>query len=153
MDCCCLWVASPCHLSSTLSTDQEYLTNVGTTSTGKLVAIDYKDGQISLSCRFCAIKLWVVLRRYSAISLCTSIDTAATWFERAVAADECRKVVVPMRVSLVCFCLHQRSDDDAMDDLNWSSLRQWMREGGYSTIHDAIHDGNKFVIPLPSVAP
>ncbi|XP_066334383.1 tryptophan decarboxylase 2-like [Miscanthus floridulus] len=29
MDCCCLWVADPTALTSALSTDPEYLKNVG----------------------------------------------------------------------------------------------------------------------------
>jgi tyrosine decarboxylase len=58
MDCCCLWVADPTALTSALSTDPEYLKNVG--SSGDVSPIDYKDWQIALSRRFRAIKLWVV---------------------------------------------------------------------------------------------
>jgi tyrosine decarboxylase len=106
MDCCCLWVADPTALTSALSTDPEYLKNLG--SSGDVPPIDYKDWQIALSCRFRAIKLWVVLRRYGAAGLRAYIRRhvrMAKWFELAVAADARFEVVVPRNFSLVCFRL------------------------------------------------
>ncbi|CAL5061637.1 unnamed protein product [Urochloa decumbens] len=120
MDCCCLWVANPRALTSALSTDPEYLKDdVGIDEcTGKPAAIDYKDWQISMTRRFRAIKLWVVLRRYGAAGMRAHIRrhvAAAQWFEQAVAADGRFEVVVPRRFSLVCFRLAKRcvGDDDA----------------------------------------
>ncbi|RCV42940.1 hypothetical protein SETIT_9G256000v2 [Setaria italica] len=150
MDCCCLWVASPRDLTSALSTDPEYLKNVGTNGTGKPAAIDYKDWQISLSRRFRAIKLWVVLRRYGAVGLRAHIRrhvTAAKWFERAVAADELFEVVVPRRFSLVCFRLRERFvGDDAVDDVNRELLAA-VNESGRAFMTHFVVDG-KFVIRL-----
>ncbi|KAF8720466.1 hypothetical protein HU200_023710 [Digitaria exilis] len=153
MDCCCLWVASPRHLTSALSTNPEYLKNVGTNGTGNkpaAAAIDYKDWQISLSRRFRAIKLWVVLRRYGAVGLRGHIRrhvTAAKWFERAVAADERFEVVVPRRFSLVCFRLQPRwSGDDAVDDVNRELLAA-VNETGRAFMTHFVVDG-KFVIRL-----
>ncbi|KAL5231485.1 hypothetical protein ABZP36_030261 [Zizania latifolia] len=105
MDCCCLWVASPTTLTAALSTDDpEYLKNVGANGGGKalshLIAIDYKDWQISLSHRFRAMKLWFVLRRYGAAGMRSYIRrhiTMAEWFEHAVNADERFEVVIPRR--------------------------------------------------------
>nr|CAB3494833.1 unnamed protein product [Digitaria exilis] len=151
MDCCCLWVASPRHLTSALSTDPEYLKNVGTNGTGNkpAAAIDYKDWQISLSRRFRAIKLWVVLRRYGAVGLRGHIRrhvTAAKWFEPEVAADERCEVVVPRRFSLVCFRLRPRSDEDAVDDVNRELLAA-VNESGRAFMTHFVVDG-KFVIRL-----
>ncbi|CAL4933288.1 unnamed protein product [Urochloa decumbens] len=142
-DCCCLWVASPAALTSALSTDPEYLRNVGTT-TGTPAAIDYKDWQISLSRRFRAIKLWVVLRRYGAAGLRAHIRrhvTAAKWFERAVAADQRFEVVVPRRFSLVCFRLRAVNDDVNRE------LLSAVNESGRAFMTHFVVDG-KFVIRL-----
>uniref|UniRef100_A0A0E0M7F4 Tyrosine decarboxylase n=1 Tax=Oryza punctata TaxID=4537 RepID=A0A0E0M7F4_ORYPU len=114
MDCCCLWVASPAALTAALSTDPEYLKNVGDAAAA--AAIDYKDWQISLSRRFRAMKLWFVLRRYGAAGMRAYIRrhvAMAEWFERAVNADERFEVVAQRRFSLVCFRL--RRDDDMVN--------------------------------------
>ncbi|KAG2538052.1 tyrosine decarboxylase 1-like [Panicum virgatum] len=152
MDCCCLWVASPRALTSALSTDPEYLRNVGTGGGGteEPAAVDYKDWQIPLSHRFRAIKLWVVLRRYGAVGLRAHIRqhvTAAKWFERAVTVDERFEVVVPRKFSLVCFRLWARfPEDDAVDDLNRELLAA-VNESGQAFMTHFVVDG-KFVIRL-----
>ncbi|RLN18174.1 tyrosine decarboxylase 1-like [Panicum miliaceum] len=141
---------NPRALTSALSTDPEYLKNVGTNGTGKPAAVDYKDWQISLSRRFRAIKLWVVLRRYGAVGLRAHIHrhvTAAKWFERTVAADERFEVVVPRKFSLVCFRLRARfPEDDAVDDLNRELLAA-VNESGQAFMTHFVVDG-KFVIRL-----
>ncbi|KAL6642949.1 hypothetical protein ACP70R_021130 [Stipagrostis hirtigluma subsp. patula] len=151
MDCCCLWVASPAALTAALSTDPEYLRDVGANGTAaKPAAIDYKDWQISLSRRFRAIKLWVVLRRYGAAGLRAHIRrhvTAAKWFERAVAADERFEVVAPRRFSLVCFRLRPRLEGDGtVDDVNRELLAA-VNESGRAFMTHFVVDG-KFVIRL-----
>ncbi|PVH32042.1 hypothetical protein PAHAL_9G299800 [Panicum hallii] len=136
MDCCCLWVASPATFTAALSTDPEYLKNVGTNGTGKPAAIDYKDWQISLTRRFRAIKLWVVLRRYGAIGLRGYIHrhvAAAKRFERMVAEDERFEVV-------------RIAGDDTVDDLNRELLAA-VNSSGRAFITHFVVDG-KFVIRL-----
>lgn len=153
-DCCCLWVARPHELISALSTDPEYLKNVGTKAgTGKpAAAIDYKDWQISLSRRFRAIKLWVVLRRYGAGGLRAHIRshvTAAKWFERSVAADERFEVLVPRKFSLVCFRLRARfvgDDDDTVDSVNRELLAAVNASGRAFMTHFVVE--GKFLIRL-----
>uniref|UniRef100_K4A936 Tyrosine decarboxylase n=1 Tax=Setaria italica TaxID=4555 RepID=K4A936_SETIT len=150
-DCCCLWVASPRALTSALSTDPEYLKNVGTNGTGKPAAIDYKDWQISMSRRFRAIKLWVVLRRYGADGLRAHVRrhvAAAKWFEQTVAADERFEVVVPRRFSLVCFRLRPRSvgDEAAVNNVNRKLLAA-LNESGRAFMTHFVVDG-KFMIRL-----
>ncbi|KAL6598615.1 hypothetical protein ACP70R_046314 [Stipagrostis hirtigluma subsp. patula] len=150
MDCCCLWVASPAALTAALSTDPEYLKNVGDNGAATPAAIDYKDWQISMSHRFRAIKLWVVLRRYGAVGLRGHIRrhiAAAKWFEEAVAADERFEVAAPRRFSLVCFRLRPRFEGDAtVDDVNRELLAA-VNESGRAFMTHFVVDG-KFVIRL-----
>ncbi|CAL4923195.1 unnamed protein product [Urochloa decumbens] len=156
MDCCCLWVAEPRALISALSTDPEYLKNVGIDdNTGKPAAIDYKDWQISMTRRFRAIKLWVVLRRYGAAGMRAHIRrhvAAAQWFEQAVEADERFQVVVPRRFSLVCFrlaprrCVHVGDDADAANRANRDLLAAVNASGQAFMTHFVV-DG-KFLLRL-----
>ena len=154
MDCCCLWVARPRDLISALSTDPEYLKNVGAEDggAGTPAAVDYKDWQISMTRRFRAIKLWVILRRYGAAGMRAHIRrhvAAAKWFEQRVAADERFEVVAPRRFSLVCFRLTPRSgrdDDDATNHVNRDLLAAVNASGRAFMTHFVV-DG-KFVIRL-----
>ena len=155
MDCCCLWVARPRDLISALSTDPEYLKNVGAEDggAGTPAAVDYKDWQISMTRRFRAIKLWVILRRYGAAGMRAHIRrhvAAAKWFEQRVAADERFEVVAPRRFSLVCFRLAPRSgrddDDDDTNHVNRDLLAAVNASGRAFMTHFVV-DG-KFVIRL-----
>ncbi|KAK1325184.1 Tyrosine/DOPA decarboxylase 1 [Acorus calamus] len=108
LDCCCLWVKNPGSLVSSLSTDAEILKNDA--SEAKQV-VDYKDWQISLSRRFRALKLWLVMRRFGADNLMSHIRSdveMAEQFERMVEMDERFEVVVPRRFALVCFRLRPK---------------------------------------------
>nr|TKW02480.1 hypothetical protein SEVIR_8G246824v2 [Setaria viridis] len=149
MDCCCLWVANPTTMTDALSTDPEYLKNVGTAS--KMAeTVDYKDWQIALSRRFRAIKLWVVLRRYGAAGMRAHIRRhiqMAEWFEHVVAADERFEVVVPRNFSLVCFRLRPRfMADKAVEALNRDLLAAVNASGRAFMTHFVVDD--KFVIRL-----
>ena len=151
------WVARPRDLTSALSTDPEYFKNVGADDggAGNPAAIDYKDWQISMSRRFRAIKLWVILRRYGAAGMRARIRrhvAAAKWFEQRVAADERFEVVVPRRFSLVCFRLAPRfgrDDDDGDDATNHANrdLLAAVNASGRAFMTHFVVDG-KFVIRL-----
>lgn len=102
-DCCCLWVREPSALIKSLSTNPEYLRNKTTDS--KQV-VDYKDWQITLSRRFRALKLWLVLRSYGIDKLRSLIRShveMAKLFERFLATDKRFEIVVPRNFALVCF--------------------------------------------------
>lgn len=147
MDCCCLWVANPQVLTSALSTNPEYLNNIG--KGGKEV-VDYKDWQIALSRPFRAMKLWVVLRRYGAAGMRAHIRRhveMAKWFERMVRADERFEVVTPRSFSLVTFrLLPQYEGDHAMDALNRKLLVAINTSGRAFMTHFVV-DG-KFIIRM-----
>ncbi|KAF3438320.1 hypothetical protein FNV43_RR21082 [Rhamnella rubrinervis] len=102
-DCCCLWVREPSALVKSLSTNPEYLRSKTTDS--KQV-VDYKDWQITLSRRFRALKLWLVLRSYGVEILRNLIRShveMAKLFEGFLATDKRFEIVVPRNFALVCF--------------------------------------------------
>ncbi|CAN6567924.1 hypothetical protein C1H46_023035 [Malus baccata] len=103
LDCCCVWIKDPSTLTSSLSTNPEYLRNKATDS--KQV-VDYKDWQIALSRRFRAMKLWLVLKSYGAVNLRNYLRShvkMAMLFEWLVSTDRRFEVVVPRVFSMVCF--------------------------------------------------
>ncbi|KAJ4763819.1 L-tyrosine decarboxylase [Rhynchospora pubera] len=140
MDCCCLWVKKPSELVDSLSTNPEYLRNKA--SEGNEV-VDYKDWQISLSRRFRAIKLWVIIRRYGVINLVEHIrsDVAmAKQFEMMVSMDKRFEVVVPRKFSLVCFRLKPRFDEDDASSIN-QRLMETVNSSGRAFMTHAKVDG------------
>ncbi|XP_030972648.1 tyrosine/DOPA decarboxylase 2-like [Quercus lobata] len=103
LDCCCLWVKDPSALIKSLSTNPAYLRNKATDS--KQV-VDYKDWQITLSRRFRAMKLWLVLRSYGVANLRCFLRShvkMAKLFEELVRLDNTFEVVAPRNFALVCF--------------------------------------------------
>ncbi|KAL4629220.1 hypothetical protein ACB092_05G292600 [Castanea dentata] len=103
LDCCCLWVKDPSALIKSLSTNPEFLRNKATDS--KLV-VDYKDWQITLSRRFRAMKLWLVLRSYGVANLRNFLRShvkMAKLFEELVRNDNKFEVMAPRNFALVCF--------------------------------------------------
>ncbi|KAI3412320.1 uncharacterized protein J3R85_017508 [Psidium guajava] len=103
LDCCCLWLKDPNALVKSLSTDPDYLKNEASES--KQV-VDYGDWQLSLSRRFRALKLWLVLRSYGVQNLRNHIRIhcrLAKLFEELVGEDSRFEVVFPRNFALVCF--------------------------------------------------
>ncbi|KAL4629204.1 hypothetical protein ACB092_05G291000 [Castanea dentata] len=103
LDCCYLWVKDPSALIKSLSTNLEFLRNKATDS--KLV-MDYKHWQKTLSRRFRAMKLWLVLRSYGVANLrnfLRSLVKMAKLFEELLRNDNRFEVVAPRNFALVCF--------------------------------------------------
>ncbi|KAL7593375.1 hypothetical protein Lser_V15G32666 [Lactuca serriola] len=101
--CCCLWVKDNSALTKPLSTNSEYLKNKATES-GQVV--DFKDWQITLTRRFQALKLWMVLRSYGVTGLRQFLRNhvkMAKDFEMMVTMDTRFEIVVPRYFSMVCF--------------------------------------------------
>ncbi|KAK7332538.1 hypothetical protein VNO80_29291 [Phaseolus coccineus] len=105
LDCCCLWLKDPASVIKSLSTHSVYLENSATDS--KQV-VDYKDWQITLSRRFRALKVWLVLRSYGVANLRnflrSHVEMAKT-FEELVRRDKRFEIFVPRNLSVVCFRL------------------------------------------------
>ncbi|KAJ4980432.1 hypothetical protein NE237_031269 [Protea cynaroides] len=105
LDCCCLWVKDPSALIKALSTNPDYLRNNATETN---TVVDYKDWQITLSRRFRAMKLWLVLRSYGVTNLRNFLRThvkMAKHFEGLVIMDKRFEIVVPTTFAMVCFRL------------------------------------------------
>ncbi|CAL4895797.1 unnamed protein product [Urochloa decumbens] len=128
---------TPSTLTAALSTDPEYLKNLGAAGRS---AVDYKDWQLALSRRFLAVKIWVVLRARIRRHV-----ASAKWFE---AADRRFEVVAPRKLSLVCFRLRPRfpGDDAAVDDVNRRLLAAVIASGRAFMTHFVVN--GKFVLRL-----
>jgi tyrosine decarboxylase len=104
LDCCCLWLKDPNSLIKCLSTmNSEYLKN--SASDSKQV-VDYKDWSVTLSRRFRALKVWIVLRSYGVDNLRnflrSHVEMAKT-FEGLVKMDKRFEIFVPRALSVICF--------------------------------------------------
>uniref|UniRef100_A0A0D9WII4 Tyrosine decarboxylase n=1 Tax=Leersia perrieri TaxID=77586 RepID=A0A0D9WII4_9ORYZ len=108
MDCCALCVSRP----ATLGTDDDVILK-DAAARARGVVVDYKDWQVSLSRRFRALKLWLVLRCHGVDGLRDVVRghvRMAASFERMVRADPRFEVPVPRRFALVCFRLRDAED-------------------------------------------
>ncbi|KAK8699302.1 hypothetical protein V6N13_115390 [Hibiscus sabdariffa] len=84
--------------------------------------VDYKDWQITLSRRFRAMKLWLVLRSYGVANLRNFLRShvkMAKRFEELVTNDSRFEIVVPRYFAMVCFRVspsalpfHDNDDDE-----------------------------------------
>ncbi|KAF3960242.1 hypothetical protein CMV_015031 [Castanea mollissima] len=97
------WSTNPSALIKSLSTNPEFLRNKATDSK---IVVDYKDWQITLSRRFQAMKLWLVLRSYGVANLRNFLRShvkMAKLFEELVRNDNKFEVMAPRNFALVCF--------------------------------------------------
>jgi tyrosine decarboxylase len=105
-DCCALWVRRPSLLTAALGTEQEYILKDAAAEGHDVV--DYKDWSMTLTRRFRALKLWLVLRCYGVEGLRDHVRAhvrMAASLESMVRADARFEVVVPRQFALVCFRL------------------------------------------------
>ncbi|KAF3450338.1 hypothetical protein FNV43_RR06418 [Rhamnella rubrinervis] len=141
LDCCCLWVKDPNALINSLSTNPEYLRNKATDS--KQV-VDYKDWQISLSRRFRAMKLWIVLRSYGVEKLRNVLRSnveLAKLFEGLVGTDKRFEIVVPRKFSLVCFRISPSAISKCktnIDEINKTLLESINASGRLYMTHTVV---------------
>ncbi|BAF26400.2 tyrosine decarboxylase-like [Oryza sativa Japonica Group] len=129
-DCCVMWVRTPSALVAALGTDQEYILKDAAAETaaadGGEGVVDYKDWGITLTRRFRALKLWLVLRCYGVEGLREHIRShvgMAAAFEGMVRADARFEVVTPRRFALVCFRLRSPNKKTA-NELNRRLLEE-----------------------------
>ncbi|OMO60463.1 Pyridoxal phosphate-dependent decarboxylase [Corchorus capsularis] len=143
MDCCCLWLKEPKFLIDSLSSDPEYLRNKASESKA---VIDYKDWQISLSRRFKALKLWIVMRRHGLANLMYHIRSdisMAKRFEEFVAKDERFEIVAPRKFALVCFRLKPKGKVEG-NELN-RKLLEVINSSGRALVSQAVVGGVYFI--------
>ncbi|KAF8663827.1 hypothetical protein HU200_055161 [Digitaria exilis] len=106
-DCCALWLKQPSALVAALGTsrDDVILKDAATDGDG---VVDYKDWSVTLTRRFRALKVWLVLRCYGTDALRGVVRAhvrLAALFEQMVRDDARFEVVTPRRFALVCFRL------------------------------------------------
>ncbi|RCV38246.1 hypothetical protein SEVIR_8G133600v4 [Setaria viridis] len=127
-DCCALWVRRPALLVAGLGTEQEYILKDSAEDGHDVV--DYKDWSVTLTRRFRALKLWLVLRCYGVEGLRDHVRAhvrMAAEFERMVSSDERFEVVVTRQFSLVCFRLRspeKLGGEKAANEINRRLLQE-----------------------------
>ncbi|KAL6909417.1 hypothetical protein ACP4OV_001698 [Aristida adscensionis] len=112
-DCCALWLRQPAALVAALGTGPDdgggvILREAAAGAAGGEAVVDYKDWQVSLTRRFRALKLWLVLRCYGTERLRGVVRghvRMAAALEEMVRADARFELVAPRRFALVCFRL------------------------------------------------
>ena len=138
-DCCCLWLKDSSALRNSLSVNPTYLKNRATDS-GEVV--DYKDWQITLSRRFRAMKLWVVMKSYGVANLRKFLRShvkMAKIFEGLVERDERFEVAVPRNFGLVCFRLSL--DEDQKSNMINLKLLEGINKTGRVYMTHAVVEG------------
>jgi tyrosine decarboxylase len=127
-DCCALWVKKPSLLVAALGTEQEYILKDAATEGHDVV--DYKDWSVTLTRRFRALKLWLVLRCYGVEGLRDHVRAhvgMAASFENMVKADPRFEVTAVRHLALVCFRLRAPEEvggPKAANDLNRRLLEE-----------------------------
>uniref|UniRef100_A0A452XLY4 Tyrosine decarboxylase 1 n=1 Tax=Aegilops tauschii subsp. strangulata TaxID=200361 RepID=A0A452XLY4_AEGTS len=109
-DCCALWLKQPSALVAALGTDDDVILKDTAATADDGMLVDYKDWQISLTRRFRALKVWLVLRGYGTDGLRDVVRAhvrMAAAFQDMVGADARFEVVAPRVFSLVCFRLRR----------------------------------------------
>ncbi|KAL6858694.1 hypothetical protein ACP4OV_017696 [Aristida adscensionis] len=107
-DCCVLWVKRPPLLVAALGTEQAYILKDAAAEGAGGAAVDYKDWSATLTRRFRALKLWLVLRCYGVEGLREHVRAhvrMAAAFEGMVRADARFEVTAARQFALVCFRL------------------------------------------------
>ncbi|XP_047056585.1 tyrosine decarboxylase-like [Lolium rigidum] len=141
IDCCAMWVKRPSALVAALGTEPEYILKDAAASTKEGDGVlDYKDWGITLTRRFRALKMWLVLRCYGVDGLSDHIRSdlrMAKAFETMVKADPRFEVVTDRKFALVCFRLrpppHKFGGEKTANDLNRALLEEInaVRSGPY----------------------
>uniref|UniRef100_A0A0E0JP77 Tyrosine decarboxylase n=1 Tax=Oryza punctata TaxID=4537 RepID=A0A0E0JP77_ORYPU len=127
-DCCAMWVAAPSALVAALGTEQEYILKDAAAEGHDVV--DYKDWGTTLTRRFRALKVWLVLRCYGVEGLRSHVRShvaMAAAFEAMVRDDARFEVVAPRRFALVCFRLRspeRLGGEKAANELNRRLLEE-----------------------------
>ncbi|XP_037418642.1 tyrosine decarboxylase-like [Triticum dicoccoides] len=129
-DCCAMWVKKPSALVAALGPEQDLILK-DAASEGHNV-VDYMDWTMTLTRRFRALKMWLVLRCYGIKGLRDHIRNhvrMAEAFEKMVKADERFEVVTDRKFALVCFRLRSQdklggTDKQAANRLNRRLLEE-----------------------------
>ncbi|KAJ1822299.1 hypothetical protein LPJ56_000890 [Coemansia sp. RSA 2599] len=103
-ECSVMWVSDSTHLVNALSIEREYLPQVKQNKT--TFVKDYRNWQLPLGRRFCALKLWFMMRMYGVSGIQANIRQhvkEAKWLEEQLLANGRFEVMAPVRFGLVVF--------------------------------------------------
>jgi tyrosine decarboxylase len=131
-DCCALWARRPSLLVAALRTEQEYILKSAHAAAEGHDVVDYKDWSVTLTRRFRALKLWLVLRCYGVEGLRAHVRAhmrMAASFESMVRADARFEVTATRQFALVCFRLRSPEkllggEETAANELNRKLLEE-----------------------------
>jgi len=111
-DLCALYVADRRPLLSALSLQPEFLKNAASQSGA---VVDYEHWQLPLGRRFRSLKLWFVMRRYGTEGLRRHVrmgmQHSAYFASLLLQYPQQFELAVPVSLSLVCFRLKHRSEE------------------------------------------
>jgi aromatic-L-amino-acid/L-tryptophan decarboxylase len=114
-DIAALYVADRGPVLQALSLQPEYLRNAASESGA---VVDYEHWQLPLGRRFRALKLWFVFRRYGTDKIRLHLEKGlalSAYFSSLLMGEESEQLfelAVPVSLSLVCFRLKGRSEED-----------------------------------------
>ncbi|XP_014223161.1 aromatic-L-amino-acid decarboxylase-like [Trichogramma pretiosum] len=115
-DCSVHWIKDSRELTEPFKVDRVYITNDPNRASSKSSSIaprDYRHWQLSLSRRFRALKIWLVLRLYGVEGLRKHIRDSvglAQQFEKLVAADERFEMPIQSSMAVVCFRIKGKNE-------------------------------------------
>ncbi len=119
-DCSAYFAKDPETLVRTFEIHPEYL------KTGVDAEVrNYRDWGIALGRRFRALKLWFVLRYYGVTGIQEMVRNhirLAQEFKKWVELDRNFELMAPVPLSVVCFRLNDRGDNEHLDELNRTLL-------------------------------
>ncbi|RLN43027.1 tyrosine decarboxylase 1-like [Panicum miliaceum] len=144
-DCCALWVRTPSLLVAALGTEQEYILKDAAAEGHDVV--DYKDWSVTLTRRFRALKVWLVLRCYGVEGLRGHVRAhvrMAASFESKVQADARFEVTATRQFALVCFRLRspeKLGGEKAANELNRRLLEEVNAAGSGPYMSSAMVGG------------
>nr|TKV97800.1 hypothetical protein SEVIR_9G518700v2 [Setaria viridis] len=144
-DCCALWVMRPSLLAAALRTEQEYILKDAAAEGHDVV--DYKDWSVTLTRRFRALKVWLVLRCYGVEGLRAHVRahmSMAASFESMVRADARFEVTATRQFALVCFRLRspeKLGGEETANELNRRLLEEVNATGSGPYMSSAMVGG------------
>ncbi|KAJ2844476.1 hypothetical protein J3B02_004952 [Coemansia erecta] len=138
-ECSVMWVSDSTHLVNALSIEREYLPRV---KGDKSFVKDYRNWQLPLGRRFCALKLWFMMRMYGVSGIQANIRQhvkEAKWLEEQLLADGRFEIMAPVHFGLVVF----RIKPSAVNNNPAVSVKECVVNKANIDLVKAIHKDNR----------
>ncbi|KAJ1882535.1 hypothetical protein H4R99_001794 [Coemansia sp. RSA 1722] len=138
-ECSVMWVRDSTHLVNALSIEREYLPRV---KGDKTFVKDYRNWGLPLGRRFCALKLWFMMRMYGVSGIQKNIRQHvkdAKWLEDQLLADGRFEIMAPVNFGLVVF----RIKPSAITNYPDVSVSECLVNKANVDLVQAIHKDNR----------